>query len=90
MVQREQGILGELRLLWADSNDDLALTSPRIPAGATVEVARRQHDGSWLWLIDQPNVPPSPTSQGDPQSVATKEDCASYVRNLRSGPRGSG
>jgi ketosteroid isomerase-like protein len=39
-------------------NDDLALTSTRIPTGATVEVARRQHDGSWLWLIDQPNVTP--------------------------------
>ena len=37
-------------------NDDLALTSTRIPTGATVEVAGRQHDGSWLWLIDQPSV----------------------------------
>jgi hypothetical protein len=24
--------------------------------GATVEVARRQPDGTWLWLIDQPSV----------------------------------
>ena len=36
---------------------DLALTSVRIPGGpVTVEVARRQPDGTWLWLIDQPDV----------------------------------
>lgn len=34
---------------------DLALTSTRLPGGgATVEVARRQPDGSWRWVIDQP------------------------------------
>ena len=37
-------------------NGDLALTSTRIPAGETTEVARRQPDGSWRWIIDQPNV----------------------------------
>jgi ketosteroid isomerase-like protein len=38
-------------------NGDLALTSTRLPAGgATVEVARRQPDGSWRWAIDQPAV----------------------------------
>ncbi|MGH3448089.1 MAG: YybH family protein [Nocardioidaceae bacterium] len=37
-------------------NGDWALTSTRIPAGATTEVAHRQSDGTWLWLIDQPNV----------------------------------
>jgi ketosteroid isomerase-like protein len=38
-------------------NGDLALTSTRLPGGgATVEVARRQPDGSWLWVIDQPNI----------------------------------
>jgi ketosteroid isomerase-like protein len=37
-------------------NGDLALTSTRIPGGATAEVARRQHDGTWLRMIDQPNV----------------------------------
>ncbi|MFD3747844.1 YybH family protein [Nocardia sp. NPDC058633] len=38
---------------------DLALTSSRLPggAGATVEVARRQPDGSWRWILDQPNAP---------------------------------
>ncbi|MGH7720127.1 MAG: YybH family protein [Gemmatimonadaceae bacterium] len=38
-------------------NGDLALTSTRlIGGGATAEVARRQPDGTWLWMIDQPNV----------------------------------
>ncbi|WP_427136034.1 YybH family protein [Pseudarthrobacter sp. S9] len=36
-------------------NGDLTLTSTLIPAGATAEVARRQADGGWLWLLDQPN-----------------------------------
>ncbi|WP_194827681.1 nuclear transport factor 2 family protein [Nocardia sp. XZ_19_231] len=38
---------------------DLALTSSRLPGGpgATVEVARRQPDGSWRWILDQPNAP---------------------------------
>lgn len=36
---------------------DVALTSTRSQAGgATAEVARRQPDGSWLWVIDQPNI----------------------------------
>lgn len=35
---------------------DLALTSTRFPGGATVEVARRQPDGTWLWVIDQPGI----------------------------------
>lgn len=50
-------------------NGDLALTSTRFtistlsPDGkpmtlqtATTEVARRQADDTWLWMIDQPNV----------------------------------
>ncbi len=38
-------------------NADLALTSTRLPGGgATVEIARRQPDGSWRWVIDQPAV----------------------------------
>jgi ketosteroid isomerase-like protein len=33
---------------------DLALTSTRLPdGGVTAEVARRQGDGTWLWVIDQ-------------------------------------
>jgi len=36
---------------------DLALTSTRTPDGSvTAEVARRQHDGSWLWVIDRFSV----------------------------------
>ena len=36
---------------------DLALTSTRLPGGgATAEVARRQPDGTWRWVIDQPAV----------------------------------
>ena len=35
-------------------NGDLALTSTRLPDGTvTSEVARRQSDGTWLWVIDQ-------------------------------------
>jgi ketosteroid isomerase-like protein len=37
-------------------NGDLALTSTRLPGNATTEVAKRQEDGSWLWIIDQPFV----------------------------------
>jgi len=38
-------------------NGDLALISTLLPGGgATVEVARRQPDGSWRWVIDQPAV----------------------------------
>lgn len=35
-------------------NGDLALTSTRRrDGGVTAEVARRQPDGTWLWVIDQ-------------------------------------
>ncbi len=37
-------------------NGDIAVTSTVRAGNATVEVARRQPDGSWLWLIDQPSV----------------------------------
>ena len=37
-------------------NGDIAITSTTRAGNATVEVARRQPDGSWLWMIDQPNV----------------------------------
>jgi ketosteroid isomerase-like protein len=41
-------------------NGDLAITSTRLPGGgSTVEVARRQPDGTWLWVIDQPSLLPS-------------------------------
>ena len=36
---------------------DLALTSTRLPDGSvTAEVARRQADGTWLWVIDRYSV----------------------------------
>lgn len=36
---------------------DLAMTSTRLPDGdVTTEVARRQADGSWLWVIDRYSV----------------------------------
>jgi len=36
---------------------DLALTSTRLPDGSvTAEVARRQKDGTWLWVIDKFSV----------------------------------
>jgi ketosteroid isomerase-like protein len=36
---------------------ELALTSSRLADGTiTVEVARRQPDGTWLWVLDQPSV----------------------------------
>ncbi len=36
---------------------ELALTSTQLPDGSvTAEVARRQHDGTWLWVIDRFSV----------------------------------
>jgi ketosteroid isomerase-like protein len=36
---------------------ELALTSSRLPDGTiTVEVARRQPDGTWRWVLDQPSI----------------------------------
>lgn len=36
---------------------DLALTSTRLPTGhVTTEVARRQADGTWRWVIDRFSV----------------------------------
>ena len=37
-------------------NGHFALTSTRFAGSATAEVARRQSDGTWLWIIDPPNV----------------------------------
>jgi ketosteroid isomerase-like protein len=37
---------------------DLALTSTRLADGTvTVEVARRQPDGTWRWVLDRPAPP---------------------------------
>jgi hypothetical protein len=44
--------LGEQR--GAIISGDLALTSTRIPDGTvTGEIARRQRNGTWLWVIDK-------------------------------------
>ena len=45
---------GEIRP--AIRNGDLAATSTARAGNATVEVARRQLDGTWLWLTDQLTV----------------------------------
>lgn len=38
---------------------DLALTASTLTTGeVTVEIARRQPDGSWLWAVDDPAVVP--------------------------------
>ncbi len=38
---------------------ELAITSAQLPDGTiTVEVARQQADGSWLWVIDHPALYP--------------------------------
>jgi ketosteroid isomerase-like protein len=38
---------------------DLALTASTLTSGeVTVEIARRQPDGSWLWAADQPALAP--------------------------------
>jgi DNA-binding FadR family transcriptional regulator len=48
---------GTLRSVFASlRNGDIAVTSTTRAGNATVEVARRQPDGTWLWMIDQPNV----------------------------------
>ncbi len=41
----------------AVTSGDLALTSTHLPDGSvTAEVARRQRDGTWLWVIDRYSV----------------------------------
>jgi hypothetical protein len=47
--------LGEQRPAMLGEN--LALTSTRLPNGiVTAEVARKQIEGTWLWVIDQPSI----------------------------------
>lgn len=35
---------------------DLALTSSVISTGTTAEIARRQPDGTWRWVVDNPAI----------------------------------
>ncbi len=38
-------------------SEDLALTSTRLVNGnITAEIARRQADDTWLWVVDQPSI----------------------------------
>jgi ketosteroid isomerase-like protein len=37
-------------------NGDLALTSTLTPVSTTAEIARRQPDGTWRWVVDDPAV----------------------------------
>jgi ketosteroid isomerase-like protein len=49
----------ETELLPVLRNGDLAMTIARLPNGSTsVEIARLQTDGGWLWAIDQLKVKP--------------------------------
>jgi ketosteroid isomerase-like protein len=53
----DRPVLGSAGQRPAIVNGDIALTSTQLPGGgATVEVARRQPDGTWRWIIDQPSV----------------------------------
>ena len=46
--------LGSSKQAAALGSGDIALTSSRVSSGdITAEVARRQPDGSWLWVVDQ-------------------------------------
>ena len=54
LLQHPRTFTGEVRP--ALRHGDLALTGTRFPGGATAEVARRQPDGTWLWILDQPHV----------------------------------
>lgn len=48
---------GKLQHSPAIVNGNIALTSTRVPSAfTTVEVCRKQEDGNWLWIIDQPDV----------------------------------
>jgi ketosteroid isomerase-like protein len=42
-------------------NGDLAMTTARVPNGnISVEIARLQSDGSWLWAVDQLKIKAMP------------------------------
>lgn len=52
---------------------DIALTSSHLGSGAiTAEVARRQPDGSWLWVIDCFSI----SGRQDPQPRIAQQDAA--------------
>lgn len=55
----------EVEILPALQNGSLAMTFARLPNGTiSVETARRQTKGGWLWIIDQLKVKPlSPSKE---------------------------
>jgi ketosteroid isomerase-like protein len=72
---------------------DLALTSSRLSNGdITAEVARRQPDGSWLWVMDHfalGNVGPHETRDRSPHSSSARRLRRWWFSRLSrsSGPR---
>jgi ketosteroid isomerase-like protein len=55
LADQQEFVLGEQRPPLVSG--DLALPSTLLPEGAiTAEVARRQPDGAWLWVIDRYNI----------------------------------
>ena len=50
----ERRVLSRSKQFAALSNGELALTASRHNSGdVSVEIARRQPDGSWLWVVDR-------------------------------------
>lgn len=35
---------------------DVALTTTVLPTGTAAEIARRQPDGTWRWVVDDPSI----------------------------------
>ena len=53
---------------------DLALTSSRLRNGdVTAEIARRQPDGSWLWVVDQFALAEGVSTRGRRSWIAVSE-----------------
>jgi hypothetical protein len=54
---------------------DIALTSTRLPDGTvTAEVARRQSDGTWLWVIDRFSISPEAANPEPLDNPARRPD----------------
>ncbi len=56
-------------------NDGLAMTTSRLPNGnISVEIARLQTDGSWLWVVDQLKIKPVSGRRATNASAPLKPD----------------
>jgi hypothetical protein len=52
-------------------NGGIAMTFARLPNGTiSVETAREQADGSWLWVIDQLKIKPQQAGEAKPERGA--------------------